>query len=274
MSEDTVKAAYVDQLVSVNDLTIDPEVQRFTHNPRKVEHIVKNFNPNALDLITVSRRNAATMVIIDGWHRWEAVRRLTDSTGTLLCRVFDGLTKAEEAKMFLNLNPGNQPTALDRYRMRLVFGDPIIAAIDKAVHAYGWAVHPVPAVSHIQAVIALERIQKLALRNEATHDLLENTMLVITRTWGHEREASSAILLEGTAHFLAEYRAASRFDQDRLIEQAKGVQPFTLISDSQQMARMTRMRPSMAVADQLVKLYNSGLKVNGPKELSPWRRAR
>src|SRR5690348_9385603 len=88
---------YTDIDVSVNDLSVDPQVQRFHFNPRKVEQIVKNYNPDMIGRITASKRNAVTIVVVDGWHRWEAVRRLTDSNGTIPVRVFEGLTLAEEA---------------------------------------------------------------------------------------------------------------------------------------------------------------------------------
>jgi hypothetical protein len=268
---------YEDLSINVNDLTVDPEVQRFHFNPRKVEAIVKNFKPEALGLITVSRRNAATLIVVDGWHRWEALRRLTDNTGTIEARVFEGLTKAEEAQMFLALNPGNQPTALDRYRMRLVIGEPVIVAIDKAVHEYSWTVHPMPGPSHLQCVKALERIQNTADKaGEALDGLLSQTLLVTTRVFGHDREAGMATLLEGIAAFLAENRKHKQFNQDRLIDQLKQYpgQAFGLIGDAQTVARMTKMRPAMAVADQITKQYNKGLRVGGSGELPSWRRNR
>ena len=267
---------YEDREVSVNDLSVDPEVQRWSFNPRKVEQIVKNFKPEVLDIVTVSKRNAATLVVIDGWHRWEAVRRLTDAQGTLFCRVFEGLTKAQEAQMFMDLNPGNQPTALDRYRMRIHTGDPIVLAIDKAIHEYGWTVHPLPGPSHLQCVKALERIQVLENKDEANANLLRDTMLVVTRVFGHDRENGTATLLEGIAAFLADSRKLKQFDMTRLIDQLKQYpgQAYGLIGDAQNMARMSKSRPAMAVADQVTKQYNKGLKVGGPNELPVWRRTR
>lgn len=267
---------FVDTELSVNDLTVDPQVQRFHFNPRKVEAIVKGFNPNLLNLITVSKRNAATYIIVDGWHRWEAVRRLTDSTGTIRARVYEGLTQAEEAKMFLDLNPGNQPTAMDRYRMRLIIGDPVIVAADKAVHEYGWAVHPLPGTSHLQCVKALERVQILANKSEANEGLLGDTMRVISRAWGHARENATAILIEGLAALLAEVRGLKQFDESRLIAQLKSYSggAFGLIGDAQQVARMSKMRPAMAVADLVTKEYNRGLRVGGSTELPVWRKNR
>lgn len=275
MSKAQTAVKFEDRMVSVNDLEIDSQVQRFRYNPRKVEHIVKNYNEAAFGLITVSRRNAVTLVIVDGWHRWEAKRRLSDSKGEVLCRVFDGLTLAEEAQMFLDLNPGNQPTALDRYRMRLLTDDPDTLAIDAAIHAYGWAVHPQQAMGHLQCVNALHRIQKLGnAGGEATVDLLKNTIMVVSRAWPGDKEAGAAIILEGTAAVLNEYR--EKLDPDRLIAQLRDYSggPGLLASNAQQLSRVTRARVPMSVADLIVKQYNQNLRPGGPTILGSWRRAK
>ncbi len=265
---------YTDELVSVNDLQVDPKVQRWHFNPRKVEEMVRNYDPNKLGRLTVSRRNPVTLVIVDGWHRWETVRRVTDSTGKVESRVFEDLSVAEEAQMFLDLNPGNQPTALDRYRMRLVIGDPVITAVDEAIHAYGWQVHPLPGKTHLQCVKALERIQVYANEAEVREGLLANTMLVVTHAFGTEREAGMATLLEGIAAFLSEYRNDKRFDQDRLVDRLKEYPSgaFGLIGDSATSARLNKTRAPMAVADMVTKAYNKGLRSTGL--LPAWRRSR
>lgn len=261
-------------MVSVNDLEVDPQVQRFRYNPRKVEQIVKSYNEGRLGLVTVSKRNSVTMVVVDGWHRWEATRRVTDSTGELKCRVFEGLTLAEEAQMFLDLNPGNQPTALDRYRMRLLTHDEETVAIDEAIHAYGWQVHPQKAVNHLQCVIALHRIQKLANASEATKDLLKNTMLVVSRSWPGDKDAGAAVILEGTAAVINEYR--EKLDLDRLVAQLRDYAggPGALASNAQQLSRITQARTAMSVADLLVKQYNLNLRPGGPTILGSWRRTK
>lgn len=272
---DVVTTKYEDRLVSVNDLEIDPQVQRFRYNPRKVEHIVKHFNESALGIVTVSRRNAVTLVVVDGWHRWEAKRRVSDSTGELLCRVFDGLTLAQEAQMFLDLNPGNQPTALDRYRMRLLTDDADTLAIDKAIHAYGWAVHPQKAVGHLQCVNTLTRIQKLAQAGgEVTEKLLADTMLVTSRAWPGTAEAGQSIILEGIAAVINEYR--DKLDLNRLVAQLRDYAggPAALASNAQQLSRVTRARAPMSVADLMVKQYNLNLRPGGPTILGSWRRTK
>ena len=265
---------FEDKLISVNDLEIDPQVQRFRYNARKVEHIVKHYKESAMGLITVSRRNAVTLVIVDGWHRWEAKRRISDSTGELLCRVFDGLTLAEEAQMFLDLNPGNQPTALDRYRMRVLTDDKDTLAIEAAIHAYGWAVHPQKSVGHLQCVNTLARIQKLTTSVDGAEDLLKNTMLVVSRAWPGTADAGHSIILEGVSAVINEYR--DKLNLERLIEQLKDYAggPSALASNAQQLSRVTRARAAMSVADLMVKQYNQNLRPGGPTILGSWRRSK
>jgi hypothetical protein len=265
---------FVDRMVSVNDLSVDPQIQRYRFNNRKVERMVASYNGDAIGILTVSQRNAITLSIVDGWHRWETVRRLTDSTGEILCRVFTGLSLAEEAQMFLDLNPGNQPNAMDRYRMRYLTGDPVIVTIDSYLHDYGWAVNPQRAPGHVQCVAALERIYRNSQRREAWSGMLPEAIRIVSRAWGNQQEAATATLLEAVAALVQEYGA--RMDTDRLITVLKEYSggPAVVASDGQQVARLRKIRTPMGVADAIVTAYNKGLRVGGPNELPAWRRAR
>ena len=103
MSKDVVRS-YKEAVLKVGELTVDPVVQRTRLSEPKVRKIFANFNPDALGVITVSLRKDLTYVVLDGMHRVEAVRRLTDNTGTMAAHVLEGLSLAEEAEIFLDLN--------------------------------------------------------------------------------------------------------------------------------------------------------------------------
>src|SRR6188474_1918763 len=128
---------FVEEWISVGDLEVDPGIQRAHLDLRKIERMVANFNPAALGVITVSQRNRLTKIVLDGMHRRQTVSLVTDNTGKLLCHVFKGLTRAEEAQMFLDLNNGNPVSLLDKFAVRLVAEDPVALEIDKMTKAYG-----------------------------------------------------------------------------------------------------------------------------------------
>lgn len=259
---------FTEEWVSVGDLSIDRTVQRDHLDLKKVERIVRFFNPDALNVITVSRRNAVTNVVIDGMHRTQAVKELTDNTGKLRCHVFHGLTRKEEAQMFLDLNAGTQPTLIDKYKKRLVTEDPIAVGVDELLRAYGFTIDNNNQNGSINAVGAVERVYTKSLRMEAEPNLLQLVLIAITHAWGTNRDGANASILEGLGAFFAVH--GSNVDLDRFkrkLELYKGG-PMGLLTDARGMAAIRRGKVSMAVAELLTDDYNKGAKT---KFLAAWK---
>lgn len=262
---------YTEEELPVGSLTIDHLVQRTVLDTRKVENMVKDFNPEALQRITVSRRKLGDLVVLDGWHRTEAVRRLTDNAGTIPAKVFTGLTLQEEASLFLKLNATNQPKYMDGFRVRVTRGDEGAVAINDILNQFGWKVDNYGGDGRLTAIATVERIQKLSQKVEAEPDLVHMVILLSTRSWGHDYHGVTGPILEGMARFLAEYK--SQVDVPILIEKLKSFKggPRGLWGQARQSATLRRIRPAMAVADILVNEYNA----NRRKNLLPsWRHRR
>jgi hypothetical protein len=264
------------EVLPVRELEIDRKVQREIYSDRKVENIMKNFNAAALGVITVSRRNAVTQVIVDGWHRWSAVKILTDNNGEMLCNVFEDLTLEEEAQLFLDLNDGTQPNVMDRFRARLIVGDPVATDIDKVTKYYGWVIQRQGGNGTLQCVQAVERVYRKSAAAGDEPNVLQEVVMVLNRAWGNDKHAGSAVIIEALAAFISEYGSKIDFDRlyRRLGEYPGG--PSSLLNDSQTIAAARRMRVPMAVADQITDNYNRN--VSGPglkaKALPAWRRSR
>ena len=271
MSENT----YTEKELGVNELEIDRRVQRSGLDRAKVERMLRDWNPAAIGVITVSHRTTGakgdpgTFVIVDGQHRWETKRRLTDNAGTIPCRIFEGLTVQEEAQMFLDLNATNQVRLIDKFKVRLTREDPAAVEISGILSAYGWVVSPVPANGHINAVGVLERVYRLSVKEDHEPNLVQSTILVLTRAWGNNRLGAQAVIFEGVARLIAEHR--DRVDLDLLINKMKEIQggPLTFHAEATQLAALRHGKVSMAVAEKLVELYNKGRRV---KTLPPWNK--
>lgn len=265
---------FTTEQLGVNTLEIDVRVQREFHNAGKVEKIVREFNPSALGIIAVSRRADTSQVIIDGWHRWEAVRRLTDNTGTMTAHVFEGLSLAEEAQLFLDLNSGNQPGVMDKFRQRLLTGDKVAVEIDKITKHYGWKIQRQQGAGTIQAISTVEQIYRHSEALEEDPNVLQLVVLTLNRAWGNQKEAPHAEIMKGLAAMFSEYKDRLEVDRlaMRLSEYAGG--PSVLLHDAEVIASARRMRTAMAVAEQITDWYNRGLRVGGPNILPTWRRSR
>lgn len=259
---------FTEEVIKVSDLEVDRAIQRDHMDVRKIERFVKFFNPNALGVITVSRRDAVTQVVIDGMHRTEVVRRRTSNEGTVLAHVFTGLTRAEEAQMFLDLNAGNQPTLLDKFKARIVAADEVAVGMSGLIGAYGWKVAP----GSLMAVGAAEKVYLRSLRAEAEPNYLQVALLAVTHAWGNtDTAAVSASILEAIGAMADEY--GSLLDLDRLTRTLKNYPggPHGLQGDGTQMANLRRCPVSIGIAEQIHSEYNKG---RSKGALSAWRRKR
>lgn len=267
---------FEEEWIRVRDLSVDRVVQRGFLDPKKVERIVNNFNPAALGIITVSRRGKMVNVVLDGAHRVEAVRRITGGDGEVLCHVFTGLPREVEAQMFLDLNAGNQPHLIDRFKVRIVAGDVVAKAMDEILTAYGWKVDNRNGNGFFQPVGAAEKVYRIgktknAAGEEKYANLFQDAVMVLSHAWKNEQSSMMAPLLEAVAAMLLEY--GSDLDTGRLERTLANYSGGArgLLEDGRQLARSLRGRASMGVAARLVDEYNVALK---SRRLRVWRRTR
>ncbi len=241
------------------DLSIDAKVQRSFLREDRVEKIVRNFNPHALGRIHVSLRKDRSIRVLDGWHRLTAVRRLTDNQGTIPATVFEGLTLQEEAKIFLDLNSGDRPTIIDRYKVSLVAGDEQTTAIDAILHAYGWQVGPTGASGTISCVVAIQNLYRRSVAEDQDPNLLQLALIVIGGAWGDASDGAQAHLITGIGRFMGEYK--DRVNLSRLIEVLRDYKdgPRGLTRAAKTLATAKGRKLPMVVAELLVDLYNRRL---------------
>lgn len=255
--------------IKVSDLTVDHRVQRVNLDTGKVNKIIANYNADAIGRLTLSERDNGEIIIIDGWHRWEAVRRITSNEGFVPVKVFKGLTLQEEAALFLALNNTNSPKLMDRFLVRVVKGDVHAEEMMNLAKARGWFIDSVAGDHHINAVGAVERIHWLSKSIDADPPLIDLVLLAVTRAWGHNRYGVQAGVFDGLGRLLAEH--GSKVDMDRLINVLKDWElgPEGLLTQARHHASVQRMRLPFAVADLVTSEYNKGLRTKG---LPQWRR--
>lgn len=261
-------ATPVKQYLKVKDLIVDTDVQRSQFDPKRVEKIVKEFNEAALGTLTISQREDGALVVIDGWHRWEAVRRVTDNAGEVFCEVFTGLTLAEEAQLFLDKNNTNQPKVLDKFRVRTTKGESFATEIRDILAGYHWEIGPIIGKGRVNAIGALEKVHALSKLKEADPSLLQMVFLTITNAWGHDRFGAQAHVVTGLGALYAEHGAL--IDVDRLVNVLKTWKggPEGLVANAKASASLHGMRVGYALANLITERYNVGLRTNA---LPTWR---
>jgi hypothetical protein len=242
---------------------VDHEVQRAL-NTRRVDEMVENFNEDALGVLTVSLRKDNTYHIVDGQHRWAAASKF--GVSHLQCKVYQGLTKPDEAALFRVLNNTKIVNALDRFRVRVVEGEPVAVDINYILDKQGWRV-PIRPSTGTSGVInspgALEWVYNGAgIRNMRQPAVFRQVIEVLTAAWGYDPDSMRADVVKGVGAFLTRFEG--------MLDLAKVVRMLTLypggalkLQADGAIARSLRSSPAAdSIASILTGLYNRKRSVN------------
>ena len=123
----------------VSLINIDNDYQRRVSD-ETVRKILKNYDPNRVDVKLVNfrfdnrRRDGGRFFILDGQHTLTVERELGHET--LTCKVFIGLNKKEEAKLFATQNEFRRGiTSYAKFRAEVVAG--MVPAVTQAFSPQG-----------------------------------------------------------------------------------------------------------------------------------------
>lgn len=195
------------------DLAVDHTYQRDLDQAR-VRQMVEAWDPTMLGVLDISDRGpdaSPRYAIINGQHRHAAAVG-ADPRGKdapLVCNVHRGLTVAEEAGLFHELDATTRRlTSWDRWHARRAAGDPVVADIERIVTAHGMKCSPGRNDGRIGAVGALEH-----LHNLGGPQLVARTLNVLSASYGTEWAAYQAPIVSGTGLLLHYY---ADVDLDRL----------------------------------------------------------
>lgn len=257
------------ETLPVSKLTVDGDVQRSLDHTR-VDRIVKDFNPAALGVIVVSRRDDGTHHVIDGQHRTAAVRAGGDEDATITCLVYVGLSKAEEAAMFRRLNNTRGVQPIDKFKVRVVEGDPVAVSLNQLLNRHGWRVNTNKNDGCFMAVAALEKVHQGKLAGPGdTLSICDTLIQVITEAWGHDANGMRGEIVAGVGALLLRYN--TRVDLPKLVAQLAAYKggPLGLVGSSKGLKDYRGGTLPDALAEVVVELINKGRR--GPSRLPDWR---
>jgi len=193
----TDRVTYQMQERKVGDLWVDPNVQRSLRKAR-VTAMAGDFRPDALGVLTTSRREGKRIHIIDGQHRYRAAEAAA-FLGVIQTMEYRGLTIPEEAALFRLLNKTEKVSRVDQFLISCVEQDPASVRLAGFLAAHGWAVGASATESRLSAIASLERVY--ARSPEAA----DGTLAVLTVAYGHIPTAVQGSLIEGVGRMLARY---------------------------------------------------------------------
>lgn len=249
------KSQLVDMKAS--EFSVDPAVQRVLNEPR-VEKIAKNFKPQMLGLFTASKRIDGRTYIIDGQHRMAACRK-KHFDGYIATRVYEGLTLAEEAELFLDLNDTRKVSALDKFHVRATKGDPAAVAMKDALERFGLKASGQHSAGMFAAIVALERVYRgfMSYASEPRIDLVEAVLHILVRAYGtDERRAFQANTVQGIGLIIQVF--GKRVDADELVRVLKSIDATDLAVKGRSTKDLEGGTGAQGVAKVILSLYNKG----------------
>lgn len=245
--------------IPANLLMIDPQVQRKL-DPRRVDKIASAWDDLMVGVITVSKRANGDHVVLDGQTRMHAFRQVCGA-GTVLpmtAQVHEGLTRQEEAEIFLKHNDRKAVNSRDRFRLAVVAGEEWAIDISAVLAKYDWSPRgvSVDGQQHRQfdGVVAAEKIYRAG-----GADALERTFTTIENAWGRaNRDAVSAHMLYGLGQFHSRHPDLSSKNVHALVKKLSKIPSGQFIGEIT--ADRRRFSKSLAVAAYayVVDLYNKG----------------
>lgn len=205
-------------LVPLDRLFVDVEYQRPLTS--FVESVANDYNPALIGTLIVSERRNGRFAIVDGQTRTEGARR--NDEAVLPCLVYSGLSRAQEAELFADLQTKRRGMATYlRFRAALVAKRPEAIAIAALVQNAGFELDVEETPKTVRAIAALEYVYR---RDPA---LLDRVMHLIARAWPDPdvEYRASGEMIRGLAVFLTR---ETKVDEKRLVERLSDVTPKML----------------------------------------------
>jgi len=260
----------VTETVAVKDLEIDPRIQR-PLDTNKVRKIYREFTPAGVGVLAVSeRKNPRQLIVLDGQHRDAVLKKKLTEGGPaeIEAKVYRNLTRAQEAMLFLTLNNTTKPRATDKYRVAVEAGEPVAVAVDELLRVYGLKVSTFPADGNVSAVETLRRVWIRSEDRKWEPNLLQSTIITITKSWGLNTYGLKGMIIEAIAAMYDQY--GDLLNMGDFIDGLREENPKTIVIEALQYARSRGRTPPMATAEILVDVYNKSHR--GSRRLGEWRR--
>lgn len=246
--------------IKISGLTTDPRVQR-PLDQKRVEKLAGNFNPAALGSFTVSQREDGTRITLDGQTR-SAAAKLAGYKGDIHAHIYTGLTLAQEATLFLDLNNTKQVGALDKFLVRITEGDQTAIEINRIATGYGWNIKKGGGRNTFQSVTAIEKAYAEGGANGSF--IADWIFKTITEAWAGDFASGNAGIIGGLGLFFNRY--GNDVKRDKLVRELQNQTPRTLIGRARSLQDASGGSLASSMGRLIHTLHNTKLKANSLPE--------
>lgn len=240
--------------LGIAELFADHTYQRELDEAR-VTKMAAAFNIALVGIIEVSARPDGRYAILDGQHRWATVRDVSFADASerhLACRVHVGLSHAEEAALYHQLNTTRrQLTGWDRWLARRGAGDPVVADIESCLAGHGLIVSMRGGGNVFRSTRAAEHVVGLG-----GIPLLAEVIAVIRAAYPDDQSGLDGSIVHGLGHVLDNY-TREELDLERLIAALAGIVPRQLTARASATRELHQGTLDRLVGHVVVERYNA-----------------
>lgn len=254
---------WVNKLVALGKMhTRTRHAQREIRNENRVGHLVHHFDLDKFEPPTLSERKG-TYYIIDGDHRVAAVSQWLGEgweSQQIECRVYSGLTEAEEAELFLSLNDKLTVSAMDKFRVSVNAGREDEMRVQALVEKQGLCISRERIPNSIGSVTTLMRVYR-----RSNGDILSKALRIIRDAYGDPGFEQTVI--DGLAHVCQRYNGTIEEKQaiDTLASAKGGVNG--LLGRAEVLRKQTGNSKSQCVAAAAVDIIKTA---KGGRHIPSW----
>jgi hypothetical protein len=253
----------------IGTILFDKENSQRPYDETWAQHLADTFDPDAMSICHISVRADGKRYCVDGQHRIQAVRKLwKDEHQKVECKVYHGLSLAQEAKLFKRLNTRRAVNGIENFLKGVNAGDVAETTISRVVNASGFRVERykgdrlITAVSTLQYIYSGLRAKATGGRNahiassQGHPELLADTLSVIGQAFGGHADSVNGFILEGVARLIAARKNVINIPE--LVHKMSGYPggPMGIIGHAKGRRAMAGGTVPMNVTELLVDLYN------------------
>jgi hypothetical protein len=250
------------QKVALGKMVVSDTAQRELKEYR-VSALLREFDIELLGLPVLNYRDGV-YYIVDGQHRIAALKEWLGEgwePQVIDCQVHDGLTEAQEARLFIDLNNKLTVSAFDKFKTAVTAGLPVETSVKRIVESEGLAIAKTHKTENtIGAVTVLTKVYR-----RSGGDTLARTLRIIRDAY--PAAPFEGVVIDGIGHLCERYNGA--LDDSMAVNKLGSVRGgmTALLARAETLHKQTRQNRAHCVAAAAVDILNSK---RGGKKIPSW----
>lgn len=226
------------------------------------DRIAADLDLNKIGIPVINHREG-NFWVLDGQHRVYALKQNGFDTYDLMCEVYEELTDAEMADMFLGRGAAKAISQYDKFHVACTAGYKRETAIRRTVESNGLRIDRATGENTIGAIAACGKVY-----DRAGDVVLGQTLRVLKNAFGGAQAAFDGVLIEGVGLVFNRYNGQT--NEKDLASRLATTSVRNVLQRAETQRERTGNQKSQCVAATVVDIYNKGVGPRSQNRLPAW----